>query len=241
MKFPWAITLAREDAATLSSLRLQSGIDVAEAGNAIWLRGQAGDEALQAKLASLPATSRFEWQASSQLRQLHERIPSARLPELSWQSLAAWLQGRLPVAALPAHEPVRMALRLVRSSDEHEPQLLLTTLEAFKRFVATAARVRLQRLHFAADADRNVLVRGTPLPPLPGQRFVLWGGVAVPAGFAWVPAVSVQVLAQKFGVPSDALILWNADGTITRLHSEQFVPVSPGALRATEQGLAESP
>ena len=233
MNFPWAICLAQEDAASLAALRLVAGIEVAESGRDVWLRGQRGEESLDAKLAALPARERYEWLARNKLRQTGQRVPSEQLPDLRWQPLNAWLQVELPVAALPANEPRAVHLRLVRSTDEHEPELLLTSLENLSGFAAQAAQVRLDRLQIAASPDGNVLVRGTPLPPLPGRRFVLHGGVAVPAGFAWQPAVNVEALVQCFGVSSDALVLWHEDGTITRLLSEQFVPATRSAIRNT--------
>jgi len=240
MKLPWAITLATEDASALAALRLVAGIDVAETASELWLRGQPGDETLAAKLSGLPARARYELLAANQLRKLGQRVPSARLPDLRWQPLNTWLQLEMPVAGLPAISPSPLPLQLVRSGDECEPQLLLTTLEKFKRFTTQTAQVRLARLQFAAAPDGRVLVRGTPLPPLPGRRLVLHHGVAVPAGFAWQPAVSAEVLARCLGVSGDALVLWNEDGTITPVHGEQFIPVTRSAVRATAQAVAEA-
>jgi hypothetical protein len=240
MNLPWVICLAMEDATTLAAWRLVPGIDVAQAGPALWLRGQHGDEILEAKLAALPARARYDLLTANQLRLAGHRVPSARLPELRWQPLSTWLQVELPVAGLPAINPASTPLRLVRSGEECESELLLTTLAEFKPFAMRTAQVRLARLQFAAAPDGRVLVRGIPLPPLPGRRFALHQGVAVPAGFAWRPTVSAEVLARRFGVTGDALVLWNEDGTITRLHGEQFVPATRGAARATEQALLES-
>src|SRR5262245_16594340 len=187
MNFPWAISIARDDAASLAALRLVPGLEVGEAPDLIWLRGKPGDEQLDRRLSALPARVRYEWLAPAQLRPLDRRIPSARLPDVRWQSLDAWLQVAMPVAALPASEPVRMALALVGAPDEREPALRLTRFEGGQQFASVAAQVRLDSLQFAADAEGSVLVRGQPLPPLPGRRFVLHGGVAVPAGFSWQP------------------------------------------------------
>jgi hypothetical protein len=241
MNFPWAISIAPENAAAIAPLRLTPGIEVSDAAEVFWLRGQRGDEQLESKLAALPACARYEWLALNHLRQIDRRIPSARLPDQPWQPLAAWLQAEMPVAAIPANEVSRVPLRLVRSTDEREPELLLTRLEELKQFAAEAARVRLNRLQFAANADGHVLVRGQPLPPLPGRRFVLYGCVAVPAGFSWQPAVGADVLARSFGGSGDALVIWNEDGTLTRLHGEQFVPATPSAVRASGQALPQSP
>ena len=235
VNFPWAICLAREDASSLAALRLNSGIEVGEDSATIWLRGQRGDEALAAKLSALPARSRYEWLSSNQLRRIDRRIPSHGFPAVQWQSLNAWLQIEMPSAAIPAEPPRPVPLRLVRSNDEQEPELLLTQLDELIGFASTAARVRLERLQFAANDAGEVLVRGRPLPPVSGRRFVLHGGVAVPAGFSWEPNVSADALIRRFAVASDALVVWHEDNTFTRLHSEQFVPLSRSALRATRQ------
>ena len=240
MNFAWAICIARDDAASLAALRLVTGIEVAETETQIWIRGHRVDESLETRLSALPAEGRYELMTSNQLRQEGRRIPSGRLPELSWLPLNAWLQVELRAAALPAHEPPPIPLRLVRSTDECAPGLLLTGLEDFQRFTAKAAQVRLERLQFAADSKGNVLVRGVPLPPLPGKRFVLYGGVAVPAGFAWQPAVSDEVLARQFNVSDHELVLWNEDGTFLRLHGEQFVAATRSAVHATKRATAVS-
>lgn len=238
VNFAWIICIARDDAASLAALRLVTGVEVAEMETQIWIRGHQVDESLEKRLSALPAQGRYELMASNQLRQERRRIPSGRLPELSWLPLSAWLQVELPAAALPAHEPLPVPLRLVRSANERAPELLLTGLEDFHRFTDQAAQVRLERLQFAADSKGNVLVRGVPLPPLPGKRFVMYGGVAVPAGFAWQPATSDEVLARQFNVSGHDLVVWNEDGTFQRLQGEQFVAATRSAVRATKRARA---
>lgn len=233
LNFSWAICMSRADAAALAGLRLTPGIEVAEAGADLWLRGQPAGESLVPRLLALPATGRFERLASGQLRRLDQRIPSRQLPDVTWLPLNKWLQIHLPAAARPATKPAPVALRLARSATESEPELLLTGLEAFQNFVRQAPLVRLQRWVFAADDNGQVLVRGRPLPPLPGKQYVLHQGVAVPAGYGWAPAVSSEVLAQRLGASPSALVLWHEDGSIQRIHQDQCVPVTRGGVAAT--------
>src|ERR1051325_10069047 len=99
MNFPWVICLALEDTHSLAGLRLTPGIEVGEAGQLVWLRGQRGDESLARKLSALPARERFEWLPDNRLRGIEKRIPSEGLPPLRWQPLVAWLQVRFPTAS----------------------------------------------------------------------------------------------------------------------------------------------
>ena len=238
MNFPWAICLAPSDAAWLASLRLSRGVQVAEADELIWLRGRNGDEQLARALRGLPAVARYEWLGNDRLRRLGSRIPSGTLPQLHWQALGEWLRVDLPAAAIPACEPPPVPLRIVRCAEERAADLLLTDLSAWSRFASEAAEVRLRRLQFAVDSGARALVRGTPLPPLPGQRFVLHRSIAVPAGFAWYPAVGADELMVRLGVSPEALVLWHEDGTLTRLHADQFVPATRSAVRATARAFA---
>jgi hypothetical protein len=234
----WAICMAREDSASLGSLRLISGIELGEDGTNLWLRGRQRDDRLESLLAGLPARERYDWLGPNRLRQSDRRIPSARLPDVHWQPLGDWLQVQVPAAALPGKAPAPISLRLVRSTQEQDPVLLLTTLDELRQFAALAARVRLDCLQFAATEEGLALVLGRPLPPLPGRRFVLNCGVAIPAGFSWEPAINAEVVSRSFGASGKSIVLWTEEGIIARLNSEQFVPATRGAIRAT--ALAQS-
>ena len=235
MSSPWVIRLSRNEASTLAGLRLRSGLEVLESADDIWLRGKSSDEELAAKLSAVPAVARYEWLPDDRLRPLGKLIPAATLPATSWQPLKTWLQVAFPPAANLAMEPSRVALQLIRSAVEQEPTVLLTDISEWSRYSRTAAKVRLERLRFAVDHTGRVLIQGNPLPPLPGKRFAIHGGIAVPAGFSWAPGVSPAVLLRLFGGTESSLIIWEEQGTITRLSAEQFVPASRAAVKATQQ------
>ena len=236
----WLLQLAREDAAALAPLRLCPGVEVAEGPSALWLRGRGEEGWVQRALRGMPAVERYEWLPDDRLRRLESRIPADRLPVLSWQPLARWLQAELPVAALPGWEPRLVPLRLVRSGDETPADLLLADLGEWTRFALQCAEVRLRPLQFAVNAGGEVIVRGNPLPPLPGRRFVGQPPLSVAAGFAWQPAVSLAVVSRRLGLSPDAIALWHEDGTFTRLHSEQLIAATRSAVRATLRDLPTS-
>ncbi|MEW6158746.1 MAG: hypothetical protein AB1813_15075 [Verrucomicrobiota bacterium] len=235
MNFRWAICLHKEDAACLGALRLFPGIEAAAEDHCLWVRGARVEEPLDRLLRGLPAVARFEWLPHDRLRRIDRHIPYESFPNLRWQTLKALLPVVLPSASSPATPPPPVSLRLVRSAEESESALLLTSFELWKTFARNAPKVRLDRLQFALNDRGEVLVLGKPLPPLPGRQFARHGNIAVPSGFLWQPAVSAEVLARRLALPSEALALWFEDGTITQVHFEQFVPAQRSAICATAE------
>ena len=235
VNFPWVIRIGRENGAALARLRLLPGIEVGETADALWLRGKPADDSLDRELNLLPAEARYEHLPDQRLRLFSQYIPEERLPAIRWQPIGEWLKLEAPPAAMPSLSVETVPLRLVRSAEERGPEVLLTGLAEWTAFVSGAARIRLGHLHFAASSTGQVLVRGNPLPSVAGRRFVVNGGLAVPAGFTWQPAVSPEVALRLFNVAPDALVLWQEDGTITRLQAEQFVAATWSAVRATTE------
>jgi len=244
MSSQWAIRLALADAESLAPLRLTRGIEVAEKDSFIWVRG-ANDEKLERLLRALPAVARYEVTGGNRLRNLESRIPSETLPALNWQPVSAWLRVQIPLT--PTLSPsdgerekdrslCTVSIRIVRSAEERAIDLLVTTVDDWREFAINAAEVRLRNLRFAVDADGNVVVRGKPLPPLPGRQFVVDGNIAVQAGFTWEPGVSADVLCRRLGLSADALALFHEDGTFSRIEAEQFVPATRSAVRETAEG-----
>ena len=242
MNFPWVICLASEDAASMAGLRLTSGIEVAEADRKIWLRGPAAGDSIAAPLQRLPALARYEVKGN-RLRDLGCCIPSQVLPPLAWQGLKTWMQVERPHQQTVSEIKPELSpapVRLVRSTEEREPTLLLTSLQDWHEFAISAPEVRLKPLRFAVNEEARVLVQGEPLPPLPGPRFVVEGNVAAPAGFTWRPAVGSAVLARLLGARDQELALLYEDGTCCRVQTEQFVAASRAAVRATVAEFEES-
>jgi len=158
-------------------------------------------------------TSREEWDAV-------ERVPTGSERKFMEKEAADYTLSSVP-------------LRIVRSSEERPIALLITSLDDWREFALNAPEIRLRQLRFAVDEAGNVVVRGKPLPPLPGRQFVLDGNVAVQAGFTWEPAVSADVLSRRLGLSADALALFHEDGTFSRIEVEQFVPATRSAVRET--------
>jgi len=232
----WALSLRRSEASVLSKLYGVPDVHVGEAGDVVWVRGTSTDSEVETLLERVPTSRLYEIVDDDRLKPKGRLLPTARLPRLSWVPLRDWLIVRVPTAALPGELQSHAALQLVpdpmaRRSGAGE-ELLVCRVEAFREFLLWSPAHRLAPLGFAVDEARGeALVRGKPLPSIPGERFVVEGGVAVPAGQGWTPAVSPGVVRTWLGTREGTLALWRADGTIGEIDEDAFVSASRRAGR----------
>jgi hypothetical protein len=128
-------------------------------------------------------------------------------------------------------------LTLVRDPIVREPNMLITSLATWCHYAANAPLVRLQRWSFAVNDRGEALIRGLPLPPLAGRRFVEQDGVAVEAGWTWSPNVSAAVLRRKVQVTGgDLLLLHGEPLAVEVVPAAAFVKATRSAARQTLAG-----
>lgn len=230
----WGVRLPRASALTAGRLRLRGDIEVCDAdGDVLWLRGPALTDDLDLELRKLPGGVRYHAGPGGRLTALGDRLPSDRLPAACWRPLATWLAPAPQPAALAGERPAAVPVRLVRTGREAPAAVLVTTLAAWVEYATTAPQARLRPLRFAASADGRAVLWGTPVPPLPGRRFVERDGVAVPAGYAWSPAVDAGVLREVFGMRAGDLVLLDEAGGYEWVAAGDFARASRSGARAT--------
>ena len=234
MSQKWAIALPLDEAGTLGPLRCRGEIEVCPQPEAVWLRGPSGDEALELKLRALPGR-RFEVLGDNQLVPVGATVPLGYCPEGPWIGLRKWMTLALPTAALSGMPGGKIYLRLERGWPVREANVLLTDAGAWRRYAADAPQVRLHALAFAMCDAAYVLVRGTPLPPIAGLRFVEQHGVAIPAGYTWSPALDNMVVRQSLRLESGDLAIVQADGSWDRVRGDDFVRATRSAVRLSTQ------
>jgi len=127
-------------------------------------------------------------------------------------------------------------MTLVRSARAETASVLLTTIDHWQAYVAEAPQVRLDCWRFAVADDGRVVVRGKPLPPLAGERWVEYDGIAVQAGWHWSPPVEGAIVRCVFGLEPGELALWQTDETWERIRAADFLPASRAAARASAEG-----
>jgi hypothetical protein len=130
----------------------------------------------------------------------------------------------------------QVSLRIVPSGLVRESELLETSPDQLASYLATAPQWRIERWSLAASADGRTLVRGLPLPPLPGTQWTNCDGICVPAGCAWSPAVEPAVLRQLLQLRPNDLALLRENGTWDCVAADDWVRAGRSVLHGSDLG-----
>ena len=228
------LQLPADSPARLGPYRTQSGWEVCEENQTLWLSlpVEAAEPA-----ATLPCLARYRIDARQRLIPLHGSLPTGLLPVGPWQSLEAFLTIAAPAAVLPGRQQGKLEITLTRSSSETEPTALLATLPDLAAWADKASRLRLGRLSFAAAADGRVFVRGTPLPSVPGIPWYFQGNLALPAGWEFAPPLRPAWVERVLLPAPGSIALVEPDGRVELIGQEGFAPLTLAALRRTTAAL----
>jgi hypothetical protein len=222
----WVLLLRRTQASGLARLLDAPDVEVAELADLLWVRGRGSEEDVARVRSLLPGGRFFELLEPDRLRPPGRLVPTARLPEARYRPLRSWLSLSLPPVALCGETSRTVGLRLVPGRGPRGEELLLAHADRFRDFLSQAPSFRIAPLRFAVNGESEVLVRGTPLPSIAGERFVSCGGIAVAAGWTWTPALGVPVLRSWLGLAPGTLALWRADATIAEVSLSSFAPAN---------------
>ncbi len=175
------------------------------------------------------------------------RVPIGSTPSGPWLPIAQRFPVRLPEIGFPSHRIPATRLKLVRSDRIVDCTLLEVPFSRFEEFARKTSILRLNRWEFSVSQAGAALVRGIPLPTIPGRRYWEVGGILIPAGWTWFPALAPEVLRRvlKF-VPGESAVLrlnsTNEPDSFDweRIPEDAFVKATRPNFRATLEQLSAS-
>ncbi len=233
----WAISIPLDGAVAAATLRRAADIETCVVGNRLWLRGSKWDDELARSARKILGAERFRVLAEDEIARWGETVPSGLVPNGPWAPLTQWLQPAAPVTVLSGQIAHRASVQFVRSAAEQSANLLLVEFRSWHEYAIIAPQVRLRPLSFAVSDDGHALIRGEPLPSLPGSRYVEASGIARPLGWDWSLAIDAVVLRVALGLADGDMALFAPDGSYDVVATDDFVRATRSAVRLTEKEL----
>lgn len=230
------LLLAGDDRRHAATLWQHDSVEALPTGGQLWLRWGSSNDLLE-QVKRIPGGQLFEVIENGQLVPYGLRVPRGVLPEGRWQPLGKWLSLTLPLARFSSNHFERAPLTLVREDQISEPQILLTDVQTWHNYAITAPQIRLDRWTFAVSDRGQVVVRGLPLPPLPGERLVERDGIATIAGWCWSPGLEAKIVAKAFGLAEGDVLLWLTSDHYEVVRACDFVKATRQAARLSLAGV----
>lgn len=231
--FTWAGRVSTGSVATLGPLRLIRGLEATRTEYNIWVRGVRLKRADEEAIHRVPWEARYELLDGGKLRPVDRLLPEGALPRGSWAALSDFLRLRLPSHSGPGAASRGVELELRPATAPREPNIIEAARRDWLTYAETAPEFRLQRLVFAVD-ERNpesVLIRGVPLPPLPGVHFVEAERLAIPAGYQWWPAVTAGSIRRSLACGENEIVILRLDGTCSLIPRSAWMSAARSTIR----------
>lgn len=245
MDFSWAASIPKTSAPFLVPMKRFSNVRVAEVDDYIWLQGEpvSQKERLDVEecLRRISGALRFDRRRDGQLVPSGMTLPSSRLPQLTeggWAFLTDWITFGLPESALPGTVDNLAEIEIVRRNSSYanqtqQPTILVCRIQEFVAWADNASAHRVGRLSFACNHQGVVIVRGKPLPLLPGKTFVDYEQVAIETGCSWWPVFSIDTLKGILRLGDSQLLLCQPGEKFQSIELNDFVAATRAGIRAT--------
>jgi hypothetical protein len=228
--FTWAARLPADAVRALDALRIVPGIELLVMNRELWLRACKPDGDTLARLRGVPWSETYAVLPDRSLRPAGRFLAAGTLPDGEWLALDAALTLHVAASGASDAPPARVELRLVECREWRAPNLVVTTPAAWSAFIETASEIRISRLRFA-QTDGEVVVRGDPLPSLPGEHLIEDGGIARPVGTAFNPAMSVATVRAALRLGAGEIAIWSRAGNVACIPAEAWLPADRATVR----------
>ena len=227
----WVICIKPDAADRLGSLRCTQGLEVCVADGMLWVCGEHPETLSSLEVRSLPAVGRYHVNTGC-LLPLGKRLPVGALPQGPWSPLHEWVEVDITRPLLPGKTASCLALSLARSESIAESNLLITLVDACRAWAEHASALRLVRLSVAVELkQQRVLFKGSPLPPLPGGRYVVTGSVGLPAGYDFDLSVNHADVVGLLRLAPGQCALFEPDGSWTVFDNDDLIAATRSTLR----------
>ena len=215
----------------LSAIRSWQNLKIAFDGDQIWVKDFDYVQINALEVKSMPQKSLF-YEKDGKLFLLNSALPDRNIPSLLWTALERALPIELPKMN---HNffgiEQKINIKLIPSETEVADNVMITSIERLKNYIATAPSVRLQNIKWALLNDDKVLLFGTPLLPISGETFWQRGDFLLPSGYDFDLYLLSETLNQILNPERENWIVWNTDTTYFSIDKDDLEQLSLGSFR----------
>lgn len=220
--------VSRDALALLAMVRSRADLRVRLDGSSVWVRWDGPDANLAHLLLQAHGAELFE-KHDTYWRRCGSLLPVS-VPEQGFTPASGHVLPEASPAREPLAPPVKATLGLRPSTTPRPASALLCVLRDAAQWASMALESDLTPL-LAARAGGALLLIGSALPPLPGQRF--WGDrLLCPLGFEPDPPLPESTLLQALGAGPGRVLLRGDSFEVVLASALQ--PLSRAALRLAE-------
>jgi len=225
----WYVQIRADMRELLARFRDRLDLQAAADLGSIWVRCLDREPI---ELRAIPHAEFFQLVEENLLRPAGQTLAMLPVPQLHWTSLSELLPIELPSAAFCSSSYTATPIALASSEMERDCNVLIADRVTFAAYALSLPTVRLSRWTMTVDQDR-VVVWGSPMPSIPGQRCYESHGVAVPAGFEPSPVNNLEVVSELFALAEGDLALIHHGEQVTAeiIPRDAFVAVERSILR----------
>lgn len=227
----WVMVLQKSDLGQLGKIRCWPGMKAAEYEGKLWLRCLMLEAELDEVLRCLPALYTYREDAQGLLFREGQATPSARLPQLNWMPLTAFIPVEMPTAALPARPPASYPVELMPTAEAQHGVALKISLEQWQQYAEAAPAIRLEGLRFALSEAGEVLVMGEPLPPISGEEFWQRESILLPGGYDFEWPIVGQLMEMRENAEGKNYLVFDREGNWGKIEKRYFVPATRAGIR----------
>lgn len=224
----------------LAPIRKWNDLGLAREKDFIWVRGFNLHQLESKEVQCIPWKMIF-WEKDGKLYPFRSLLPHGRTPQLLWTPI----QKALPVQVEQFNHNYfgveeKIDIQLTRAMEEREGRALLVGMNDLQAYLEICSEVRLQNLYWTILGDKDALILGEPLLPLPGSVFWKEGSMYFPLGYNLELPFLAVILREKIEPNPDNYIFWFRSGNYLSIGPEDFKPLSLSSFRKTQMAHSET-
>jgi hypothetical protein len=225
------VLVNEQNKSDLANIRPWKNLKIAFDKDQIWIKDFDYVQINALALKSMPFKTVF-YEQRGKLFLENSLLPDRNIPSLLWTPIERALPIELPRFN---HNffgiEEKISLNIVPSERETEAVAMLTTLDALRDYVETAADVRLKNLGWCIVNHTQVLILGKPLLPISGEVFWKKNDFLIPSGYDFDLHSLTSALNDVLNPDYTQWVIWDEQGDYFLIQKSDIQTLSIGSVR----------